>query len=48
VLFLRLNGLSLVVPGEDAAAVILRLAAGEIGEDELTHWIKTHLTASAG
>jgi death-on-curing protein len=39
IVFLGLNGLDLDVPQEAATAVILSLAAGEIGEDVLTQWI---------
>ena len=38
--FLGLNGVDFVVPEADAAAMILSLAAGEIGEDGLARWIR--------
>lgn len=37
--FLRLNGVAFTPDPAEAAAAILALAAGEIGEDELARWI---------
>jgi len=39
IVFLNLNRLALVAPHEAATAIILALAAGEIGEDVLARWI---------
>ena len=44
--FLGLNGLELNAPPEDATAVILAIAAGEIEEDELARWIADNLGRS--
>ncbi len=43
VVFLDLNGIDFDVPETEIAAVILALAAGEIGEDGLARWIRDHL-----
>jgi len=43
IVFLNINGLALAAPQEMAAAIVLALAAGEIGEDVLTHWIADHI-----
>jgi death-on-curing protein len=40
IVFLGLNGVDLDVPPEDATAIILGLAAGDIDEDGLTRWIR--------
>lgn len=40
IVFLGLNGIVFLVPQEEATAVILSLAAGEIEEDALTRWIR--------
>ena len=42
-LFLRLNGKRLVADQAEAARVIFRLAAGEIGLSELTDWLRSHV-----
>jgi death on curing protein len=39
IVFLGLNGIELDAPPETATAVMLSLAAGEIGEDDLAKWI---------
>jgi death-on-curing protein len=39
IVFLNLNRLDLEAPQEAAAAIVLALAAGEIGEDVLARWI---------
>jgi death-on-curing protein len=39
IVFLNLNGLALAAPQEAATAMVLALAAGEIGEDVLARWI---------
>jgi death-on-curing protein len=39
IVFLNLNKLALVAPQEAASAIVLALAAGEIGEDVLGRWI---------
>ena len=40
IVFLGLNGIDFLVPPESATAMILSLAAGEVGEEGLTRWIK--------
>jgi death-on-curing protein len=40
VVFLGLNGIDLDVPPEDATAIILEVAAGEIDEDGLARWLR--------
>jgi death-on-curing protein len=42
-LFLRLNGYRLVAPQAEATLVMLSLAAGAMGEDELAEWIRRHV-----
>jgi death-on-curing protein len=39
IVFLGLNGIDLDVPPEQATAVILALAAGEVSEESLARWI---------
>ncbi|MGH6770635.1 MAG: type II toxin-antitoxin system death-on-curing family toxin [Xanthobacteraceae bacterium] len=41
--FLNLNKLDLDAPQEAATAIILALAAGEIGEDVLARWIRDNI-----
>lgn len=43
IVFLNLNKLDLDAPPEAATAVILALAAGEVGEDLLARWIADHV-----
>jgi death-on-curing protein len=43
IVFLGLNGIDLVAPPEQATAVIMALAAGEVSEDDLTRWIADNL-----
>ena len=43
IVFLNLNKLALVAPQETASAIVLALAAGEIGEDVLGRWIAGHV-----
>ena len=38
--FLGVNDVDFVVPEAEAAAIILALAAGEVGEEGLTRWIR--------
>jgi death-on-curing protein len=38
--FLGINGIDVVVSEADATAMILSLAAGEVGEEGLTRWIR--------
>jgi death-on-curing protein len=38
--FLGINSFDFVVPEAEAAAIILALAAGEVGEEGLTRWIR--------
>ena len=40
IVFLGLNGIDFDVPPEQATAIILSLAAGEVGEEGLTRWIR--------
>lgn len=40
IVFLGLNGFDFDVPPEQATAMILALAAGEVSEESLTRWIK--------
>jgi death on curing protein len=43
IVFLGLNRVDLDAPPEEATAIILGLAAGEIGEEALAHWISDHI-----
>jgi death-on-curing protein len=43
IVFLNLNKLDLDAPQEAATAIVLALAAGEIGEDGLARWIADHV-----
>ncbi|WP_077147678.1 type II toxin-antitoxin system death-on-curing family toxin [Sphingopyxis sp. KK2] len=45
-LFLRLNGHELRFNPQDAIDIVLALAAGELAEDELAAWFRSHRTAS--
>jgi len=47
IVFLGLNEIDFSVPPEEATAVVLSLAAGEIDEDALTRWIRDNLPATA-
>jgi death-on-curing protein len=40
IVFLGLNGIDLDVPPQDATAIILEVAAGEIEEDGLARWLR--------
>jgi death-on-curing protein len=40
IVFLGLNGHDFDVPPEEATAIILGLAAGEVSEESLTRWIR--------
>jgi death on curing protein len=42
-LFLAMNGLRLVADQVDATRVMLAVAAGQIGEDELAAWVRQHI-----
>ena len=42
IVFLNLNGLALTASQEAATAIILAMAAGEIGEDVLARWIASN------
>ncbi len=44
IVFLGLNRLDLDAPQEEATAIVLSLAAGEITEEALARWIGDHLT----
>jgi death-on-curing protein len=43
IVFLGLNRLDLDAPQEEATAIVLSLAAGEITEDVLASWIANHI-----
>ena len=43
IVFLNLNELALAAPQEAATAIVLALAAGEIGEDVLARWIADNI-----
>ena len=40
IVFLGLNGVDFIVPPENATAMVLSLAAGEVSEESLTRWIR--------
>jgi death-on-curing protein len=40
IVFLGLNGIDFDVPSEQATAIILSLAAGEVSEESLARWIR--------
>ena len=40
--FLRMNGLELAAAETDAVDTVLRLAAGELAEDDLARWIEVN------
>ena len=40
IVFLGLNGIDFDVPPENATAIILSLAAGEVSEESLARWIR--------
>lgn len=42
-LFLRLNERTLTFDAANAIETVLALAAGELSEDELTDWFRTHI-----
>jgi death-on-curing protein len=44
IVFLGLNQLDLDAPQEEATAIVLSLAAGDITEEALARWIADHLT----
>jgi death-on-curing protein len=46
--FLRLNGIRFAPPQQDATAIILALAAGDVSEESLTRWIVDNLPAAQG
>jgi death-on-curing protein len=41
--FLGLNDIAFAPPPAETTAIMLGLAAGEIGEEELANWIRDHL-----
>ena len=43
VVFLGLNGIDFIAPPEQATAIILGLAAGEVSEDGLARWVGDNL-----
>jgi death on curing protein len=47
IVFLGLNGIDFVVAPEEATAVILSLAAGEVSEEALARWIGDSLSKQA-
>lgn len=42
-LFLALNGVTIAYTPEAAIAIVLALAAGELGEEELAEWFREHV-----
>ena len=42
-LFLALNGQRLVTTQADATLTMLAMAAGDLSEDEFTHWLRAHI-----
>lgn len=46
--FLGVNGIDFVVAEAEATAIILALAAGEVGEEGLTRWIRDNWPAGTG
>jgi death-on-curing protein len=46
ILFLGLNGIDFDVPPEQATAMILALAAGEVSEESLARWIRDNWPAA--
>ena len=42
-LFLRKNGVELAFEERDAITTVLALAAGELSEDELADWFRSHI-----
>lgn len=47
-LFLELNGVTLTASDQDCVLIVLRLAAGEIGEEALTDWLRANTTPQGG
>jgi death on curing protein len=45
-LFLKLNGVEIVFDQNEAIAIVLALAAGELSEEELTDWFRFHIKAA--
>ena len=43
-LFLRLNGHALQFREQDAVAIVIALAAGEVSENGVAEWLRTHLS----
>jgi len=48
IVFLGLNDIDFLVPPESATAMILALAAGEVGEQGLARWIRDNWPPDAG
>ena len=42
-LFLRLNGVEIEAPVDEQERLLLSLAAGEVGRDELVAWLSDHV-----
>ena len=42
-LFLALNGITIRFAAEDAIATVLRLAAGQLSEEQLAGWLRAHV-----
>jgi death-on-curing protein len=42
VTFLALNGMAFEPPEVDATMAVLRLAAGDMGDDEFTNWVRAN------
>jgi death-on-curing protein len=46
-LFLRKNGISIAFDERDAIATVIALAAGDLSEDGLTDWFRTHASSNS-
>jgi death on curing protein len=44
-LFLRINDVQIAFEPRDAIQIVLALAAGELSEEELADWFRTHMIA---
>ncbi len=41
--FLRLNGRTLVAPGDELYAVVMAAATGELGVEQVAEWVRRHV-----
>ncbi len=46
VMFVMLNGHQLIVPADDAVATILAVAAGDVDEPALAHWLSDRVDST--